>query len=309
MNKYFVISMAFFFVVLCSQVTIADPLNLSKSDGLSLDECVVSGAKITYSICYANPNLYDVDEVVLTDVLPVDTRFVSADNDGLYDDTNHRVTWNIGLLAKKPEEPAVPEETCVQLTITVDADPGTVLTNQVTIDGSNEEDPPVEDEPTVIEKATGICPVAVHVDIKPGGCPTPINVGSKGVLPVAVLGTDDFDVTTIDPTSITLEGVSPLRWAIEDVATPHQINVDECNIMDCHELTGDGYIDLTLKFDTQEIYKAISDVYDRECLVLDLTGKLKAAHGNLPIKGGDVVSILKKQRKPIVAPANSILLR
>ena len=239
-------------------MAIAESLNLSKSDGLSQDECVVSGEKLTYTICYANPNSYDVHEVILTDVLPVDTSFVSADNDGLYDDGNHRVTWNIGLLAKKPEEPAVPEEICVQLTITVDADPGTVLTNQVKIVSTNdEEDPPVVDKPTVVEEDTEICPVAVYVDIKPGGCPTPINVGSKGVLPVAVLGTDDFDVTTIDPTSITLEGVSPLRWAIEDVATPHQINVDECNIMDCHELTGDGYIDLTLKFDTQEIYKAI----------------------------------------------------
>ena len=150
---------------------------------------------------------------------------------------------------------------------------------------------------------------SVYVDIKPGGCPTPINVGSKGVLPVAVLGTADFDVTTIDPTSITLEGVSPLRWAIEDVATPHTINVDECNIMDCNELPGDGYVDLTLKFDTQEIYEAIAEVYDRECLILELTGKLKAAYGDLPIKGGDVVSILKKGKKHNVAPVNSLLLQ
>ncbi len=96
---------------------------------------------------------------------------------------------------------------------------------------------------------------------------------------------------------------------MEDVATPYPISVDGCDIDDCHDLTGDGYVDLTLKFDTQKIYEAIAEVYDRECLILELTGKLKTAHGNLPIKGGDVVSILKKQRKPIVAPANSILLR
>jgi uncharacterized repeat protein (TIGR01451 family) len=309
MNKYFVILMAFFFVVLCSQVTIAEPLTLSKSDGLSQGGCVVSGVDLTYTICFANPNSYDVDDVILTDALPADTSFVSADSSGVYDNDTRSVQWDIGLLTKKPEEPEEPEETCVQLTVTVNSLPGTIVTNQVTIVSSNEELPPVVEEPTVVEENTTICPVAVYVDIKPGGCPTPINVGSKGVLPVAVLGTADFDVTAIDPTSITLEGVSPLRWAIEDVATPHQINVDECNILDCNEEAGDGVDDLTLKFDTQEIYAAIAEVYDRECLILELTGHLRTEDGGLLFKGGDVVSILKKGKKHNVAPANSILLK
>ena len=311
MKKYFVIPMAFFSVVMWSQMTIAESLILSKSDGLnpSEGECVVSGENLTYTICFANPNSYDVDEVVLTDVLPDNTNFISADSDGDYYDSSQSVIWKIGSLAKKPEELEQPEETCVQLTINVTAPPGTVLTNQVTIDSSNDEVPLVVDEPTVIEEKTEICPVAVYVDIKPGGCPTPINVGSKGVLPVAVLGTADFDVTTIDPTSVTLAGVLPLRWEMEDVATPHTINVDECNIMDCHDLAGDGYVDLTLKFDTQKIYEAIAEVYDRECVILELTGNLKTANGGLPIKGGDVVSILKKGRKHNVVPANSLLLK
>ncbi|MEA3468578.1 MAG: hypothetical protein U9R57_10205 [Thermodesulfobacteriota bacterium] len=305
MNKFFVIPMAFFSVVMWSQVTVAESLNLSKSDSLNQDECVVSGEDITYNICYDNPNSYDVDDVILTDVLPDDTSFVSVSegSSGVYDASTHSVTWDIGLLDKESEN------TCVQLTINVTALPGTVLTNQVTIKSSNEELPPMVDEPTVIEEDTGICSVAVHVDIKPGGCPTPINVGSKGVLPVAVSGTADFDVTTIDPTSITLAGVLPLRWAMEDVATPYAINVDGCNIDDCHELAGDGYLDLTLKFDTQEIYAAIAEVYDRECLILTLTGKLKTAYGELPIKGGDVVSILKKGRKHKVAPTSFLLLK
>ena len=303
MNRYFVISMAFVSVVMCSQVTLAESLNLSKSDSLSQDNCVLSGKNITYTICYDNPNSYAVNDVILTDALPNNTSFVPEGNNGVYDASTHSVTWDIGLLAENSKK------TCVQLMINVTADPGTVLTNQVTIESSNEELPPVTDEPTVITEDTEICPVAVSVDIKPGGCPTPINVKSKGVLPVAVLGTANFDVTTIDPASITLEGVSPLRWAMEDVATPYTINVDDCNIDDCHELSGDGYVDLTLKFDTQEIYEAIAEVYDRECLILELTGKLKTAYGKLPIKGGDVVSILKKGRPHNVTPANSILLK
>ena len=306
MKKYFVIPMVFFSVVMWSQATIAESLHLSKSDGISQGECVVSGESLTYTICYDNPNSYAVDNVILTDKLPDNASFISVPegSSGGYDASTHSVTWNIGSLdAETTEE-------CVDLTIKTNntALPGTVLTNQVTIDSSNEESPSVVDEPTVIEEDTGICPVAVYVDIKPGGCPTPINVGSKGVLPVAVLGTNDFDVTTIDPTSITLAGVFPLRWSLEDVATPYEINIDECNIDDCHELTGDGYVDMTIKFDSQEIYAAIGEVYDRECLILELTGKLKTAHGELPIKGGDVVSILKKGRKQNVAPANSLLL-
>ena len=76
-----------------------------------------------------------------------------------------------------------------------------------------------------INGATGVCipverVIEVPVDIKPQSCPNPLNVGKKGVLPVAVLGNDDFDVTDIDPSSVRLAGVPPLRSSLEDVATP-----------------------------------------------------------------------------------------
>ena len=50
MNKYFVIPMAFFSVVLWSQVTIADPLNLSKSADIREGGCVFFGEDLTYTI-------------------------------------------------------------------------------------------------------------------------------------------------------------------------------------------------------------------------------------------------------------------
>ena len=58
------------------------------------------------------------------------------------------------------------------------------------------------------------------IDIKPQSCPNPLNVKKKGVLPVAILGTADFDVNEVDPATVELEGVAPLRWDWEDVATP-----------------------------------------------------------------------------------------
>jgi hypothetical protein len=46
----------------------------------------------------------------------------------------------------------------------------------------------------------------IYIDIKPQSFPNPLNVKSKGVLPVAILGTEDFDVSEIDVSSILLEG-------------------------------------------------------------------------------------------------------
>jgi hypothetical protein len=60
----------------------------------------------------------------------------------------------------------------------------------------------------------------IILDIKPGTCKNPLNIGSKGVLPVAVLGSAGFDVSVINPASIRLIGVEPLRSAVEDVAAP-----------------------------------------------------------------------------------------
>ena len=133
--------------------------------------------------------------------------------------------------------------------------------------------------------------IPVSVDIKPQSCPNPFNIKSRGVLPVAVLGTDEFDVTDIDPATIVLsrEGVegavSLLRWAYEDVATPFG-----GELCDCHELGGDGYLDLTLKFRVAELVMNL-ELYKvgGETLPLTLTGNLKSG---TPIRGEDCVWVL-----------------
>ena len=129
----------------------------------------------------------------------------------------------------------------------------------------------------------------VPIDIKPQSCPNPLNVNKKGVLPVAILGTASFDVTEVDPSTVMLEGVAPLRWDLEDVATPFYNGIEDCT--DCHELGSDGYLDLTLKFDAQEVIAALGLVDDGDCLVLKLTWEL---FDGTPLEGEDVVLILKK---------------
>jgi len=134
----------------------------------------------------------------------------------------------------------------------------------------------------------------VGFDIKPGSCPNPFNTTSKGVLPVAVLGSEDFDVTTVDPATIQLTregyevGVSPLRWSYEDVATPF-----EGELCECHDRKGDGYMDLTLKFETQEVKDTLdlSEEAGKPTPLL-VTGNLTEEADGTPIEGSDCVWVL-----------------
>jgi streptogramin lyase len=141
--------------------------------------------------------------------------------------------------------------------------------------------------------------VVMEIDIKPGSCPNPFDTKSKGVLPVAVLGTEDFDVTAIDPDTIQLTregyevGVFPLRWSYEDVATPFE--GEPC---ECHELNDDGYLDLSLKFDTQEVKDTLELKAEvGNTIPLLITGNLMEDAGGTPIEGADCIWVLRTGEK------------
>lgn len=114
--------------------------------------------------------------------------------------------------------------------------------------------------------------LTVTLDIKPGSCPNPFNPKSNGVLPAAVLGSEDLDVSDIDPSSLLLEGIPPLRWRYDDVGAPAPDGEGTCT---CTEEGPDGYDDLTLKFKTPEIADALGTIIAGETIVLTLTGSLK----------------------------------
>jgi len=106
----------------------------------------------------------------------------------------------------------------------------------------------------------------VIIDIKPGSDPNSINLKSKGVVPVAVLSTVEYDATFIDPDTVLFAGASPVRWATEDVDS-------------------DGDVDLLFHFKTQELDP------DQIGTEATLTG---STYGGTPIQGTDTVNIVPK---------------
>ena len=79
--------------------------------------------------------------------------------------------------------------------------------------------------------------IDVSLDIKPDSDTNPINLKSKGVIPVAILTTADFDASSVDPSTVTF-GPADAFMAHSDA---HFEDVD-----------GDGDIDLLFHFKTQE---------------------------------------------------------
>lgn len=143
--------------------------------------------------------------------------------------------------------------------------------------------------------------VPVVVDIKPGSDVNPVNVKSRGVLPVALLGSEDFDVRTVDPASIRLAGVAPLRSAYEDVGAPGE-PLPEVTEQRLIAYATDGFEDLTLKFDTQAILAALDleTLNDGDLVSLTLEGRSYATDGNSRFVGSDMITILKKGQSRMV---------
>lgn len=92
------------------------------------------------------------------------------------------------------------------------------------------------------------CVVPVAIDIRPGDDQAPVNLRSRGVIPVAVLSTDagehglprDFDATEIDPATVRFGRAENLFGVDEPVGAPVE-----------QERTHDGR-DVMMRFRTQE---------------------------------------------------------
>ncbi|KPK75502.1 MAG: hypothetical protein AMJ89_04410 [candidate division Zixibacteria bacterium SM23_73] len=132
--------------------------------------------------------------------------------------------------------------------------------------------------------------INVYIDIKPQSCPNSLNPYSKGVVSVAILGTEDFDVIMVDPATVRLQDrVAPLRWSYEDVSTPADNGPDP---EECTTEGADGYMDLVLKFKTQEIFAQMDQFSDGYMMILTLYGFLFEEYDGSAIMGEDMVRII-----------------
>jgi hypothetical protein len=163
----------------------------------------------------------------------------------------------------------------------------------------------------VIEAVLAACVEAVQpviVDIKPASCPNPYEYGQRGALPVAIVGTDSFDVTSVVVDSIRLNGDCPVvRSAYEDAAQPYEDGFsDPLSELDCIEYSQtttlpdgsvieyvDGITDLTLKFDPACVAGTVADPEGTPYLQLwPVTGKYLNANGDeVEFSAEDVVRV------------------
>jgi len=111
-------------------------------------------------------------------------------------------------------------------------------------------------------------PIEVDIDIKPGSDPNSINLKSRGVVPVAVLTTEDFNASTVDPSTVEFAGAEPVRSI-------------EC------EVDGDGDLDMLFHFKTQDLNLT------EDSTEATLTGMTDDGQ---PIEGMDTVNIVPKRR-------------
>jgi len=130
----------------------------------------------------------------------------------------------------------------------------------------------------------------VALDIKPQSCPNPINRDSNGLIPVAILGSDNLDVSQIDVSTLELVGPGvgsafPVKMDLEDVSTPVTNNGQQCI---CNEEAGDGLTDLTLKFRKKDVTNILGAANLNDQVPLSIKGSLL---DGTPFTGTDCVVI------------------
>ena len=81
----------------------------------------------------------------------------------------------------------------------------------------------------------------MSVDVRPGTTDNHIQMGSSGLVPVALLGSADVSVANIDPQSVLFAGAHA------------RTRKDGSAIVTFSDVNGDGYADMSLGFDTETL--------------------------------------------------------
>ncbi len=103
----------------------------------------------------------------------------------------------------------------------------------------------------------------VMIDVRPDSAENPVNPGANGLLPVALLGSDSLDVTSVDPDSLALGvGAAPAKK------------------YEMFDANGDGFVDLVAHYHVPATGTAYGDTS------MCLTG---ATMDGVPLAGCDAI--------------------
>jgi len=119
-----------------------------------------------------------------------------------------------------------------------------------------------------------LCSIEVDIDIKPNSDPNSINTKSMGRVPVAILGSEDFDVTDVD--------VTTLAFGPSGAAPSHDLTDPGVYASHLEDVNDDGFTDLVSHYVQKETGLVSSDT--EACI----TG---ATTGGTPIDGCDSVRV------------------
>jgi subtilisin family serine protease len=122
--------------------------------------------------------------------------------------------------------------------------------------------------------------VAIDILIKPNGSPNPINLRSRGRLPVAVLSTAGFDATTLDVATIALGDET-------GTDTPVDQRRNGTYFASAEDVNDDGLMDLVLHFSTS----ALVDNGDLTSTSTELVLRAFLDDGCTNVRGSDAVVI------------------
>lgn len=119
--------------------------------------------------------------------------------------------------------------------------------------------------------------IRVDVDIKPNSDENPVSLRGKGLLPVAILTTDDFDAAEVDPSTVTLGDDDG-----DDTPVPEKPNGSLFATFE--DVDGDADVDLLLHFEVE----ALVESGDLDSSTTELTLNGETSDGT-PIRGTDIV--------------------
>ena len=117
--------------------------------------------------------------------------------------------------------------------------------DDITLGSATPGEEETEQEPPYAPEETGI-------DIKPGSDSNPINPKSKGLIPVAILGSASFDVTTVDVTTLAFGpgGATPAHDLTDPIVYADHLQ----------DVNSDGFTDLVSHYATQDTGIAKGDI-------------------------------------------------